>query len=105
MLSEDIKGSNSWNKSPYSKQEGVNEYLRDKHTGQTEGNTIYQKVSTEKAGDTSGYDTTGKKKLPMIKMQAKLNDVMYLPTNNWLTIPWTKLCKTIDYQSTFCEMC
>eukprot|EP00105_Crassostrea_gigas_P038076 XP_019922224.1 PREDICTED: uncharacterized protein LOC109617101 [Crassostrea gigas] len=44
--------------SPYNNQEGVNDYLRDKKTGKTEGNAIYQNASTDKTGDTSGYDTT-----------------------------------------------
>lgn len=30
------------NESPHLKQEGVNEYLRDKHAGKTEGITIFQ---------------------------------------------------------------
>lgn len=51
------KGSNSLNESPYNNQEGVNDYLSDKQTGKTEGNTIYQNASTDKTGDTSGYDT------------------------------------------------
>lgn len=30
------------NESPHLKQESVNEYLRDKHAGKTEGITIFQ---------------------------------------------------------------
>uniref|UniRef100_K1Q0K7 Uncharacterized protein n=1 Tax=Magallana gigas TaxID=29159 RepID=K1Q0K7_MAGGI len=41
-------------KSPCSKQDGVNDYQRDR---QTEGNNIYQDASTNITGDTSGYVT------------------------------------------------
>lgn len=51
------KGSYPLIESHYNNQEGVNDYLRDKQTGETEGNTIYQNASTDKTGDTSGYDT------------------------------------------------
>ncbi|XP_052693386.1 uncharacterized protein LOC128171648 isoform X2 [Crassostrea angulata] len=48
------KGSNSLNESPCSKQDGVNDYQRDRHT---ERNIIYQNASANITGDTSGYDT------------------------------------------------
>lgn len=48
------RGSNSLNDSPCSKQDGVNDYQRDR---QTEGNNIYQNASTNITGDTSGYVT------------------------------------------------
>lgn len=51
------KGSYPLIESPYNNQEGVNHYLREKQTGKTEGNTIYQNASTDKFGETSGYDT------------------------------------------------
>lgn len=51
------KGSYPLIESPYNNQEGVNDFLRDKQTGKTEGNAIYQNASTDKTGDTSGYDT------------------------------------------------
>lgn len=70
------------NESPYIKQGGVNDYLRDKQASKTEENSIFQNPSIDETGDTSGYDTittnTRKKRLPMIiykKMQTILIDV------------------------------
>lgn len=45
------------NESPYIKQGGVNDYLRDKQASKTEENSLFQNPSTDKTGDTSGYDT------------------------------------------------
>lgn len=46
------------NESPYIKQGGVNDYLRDKQASKTEGNSIFQNHSIDITGrDTSGYDT------------------------------------------------
>lgn len=47
-------GSVALNESPYFKQEGVNDYLRDKQAGKTEGITIYQNPWAHKTGHTSG---------------------------------------------------
>lgn len=45
------------NESPYIKQGGVNDYLRDKQASKTEGNSIFQNPSIDITGDKSGYDT------------------------------------------------